>query len=109
MFPIEQVASASAQPLSRQVAPSAWDRRERGWSFRGACWPPPRVCSGAPHSTLLDNRVVANNDWAGWPAAIRAHFLKRKRDRALHKRMFGHDCFAHLGTPDISAVERCLT
>src|SRR5215471_6158954 len=35
MFPVEQVASASAQRLNRQVAPSAWDRRERGWSFRG--------------------------------------------------------------------------
>src|SRR5262245_35608103 len=47
---------------------------------------------------LRDDRIVADNDCAEWPAAIRAHFLKRKRDRASHKTVFRHDSFIHLAS-----------
>src|SRR5262249_41275532 len=37
-----------------------------------------------------DDCVVADDDCAEWSAAVRAHFLKRKRDRAPHKSLFPH-------------------
>src|SRR5262249_19367275 len=41
-----------------------------------------------------DDCVVADDDCAEWSAAVRAHFLKRKRDRALHKCLFAHQPIA---------------
>src|SRR6516164_4246510 len=41
-----------------------------------------------------DDCVVADDDCAEWSAAVRAHFLKRKRDRAPHKCLFAHQPIA---------------